>query len=66
MDISILTPIAGTPYFNSIGLVTGRKTTIDDGYVDYTNLKLFSKVNLDNESLANSKSLTMIYRIFAK
>lgn len=52
--------------FNTIGLFVGRRTEIDTGYIDYTNVKLFSKVTLDNEPLANSKSLTMIYRIFVK
>jgi hypothetical protein len=52
--------------FNTIGLFVGRKTEIDTGYIDYTNVKMFSKVTLDNEPLANSKSLTMIYRIFVK
>ena len=52
--------------FNTLGLFVGRKTEIDTGYIDYTNVKLFSKVTLDNEPLANSKSLTMIYRIFVK
>lgn len=61
-----LLDITNKTRFNTIGLFTGRKVEISDGYFDYTNVKLFSKVNLDNESLANSKSMTIRYRIFVK
>lgn len=61
-----LLDITSKSRFNTIGLFTGRKVEISEGYFDYTNVKLFSKVNLDNESLANSKSMTILYRIFVK
>lgn len=49
---------------NSIGLFTGIKAQLDDGTYDYKQVKLFSKLNINNEMLTLSKDLTVIYRIY--
>jgi hypothetical protein len=51
--------------FNSLGLFTASKGLLGDGITtDYKNVKLLSKLNIDNEMLTYSKELTMIYRIY--
>ena len=52
---------------NSIGLFTGVKAVIDDvsGEEDYKNVRLFSKLNINNEMLTVSKDITVVYRIYA-
>lgn len=49
---------------NSIGLFTGVKGTLEDGTEDYKQVKLFSKLNINNEILTMSKDLTIAYRIY--
>jgi hypothetical protein len=49
---------------NSIGLFTGIKAQLDDGTFDYKQVKLFSKLNINNEMLTLAKDLTIIYRIY--
>lgn len=49
---------------NSIGLFTGIKGTLADGTTDYKQVKLFSKLNINNEMLKDAKDLTIIYRIY--
>lgn len=49
---------------NSIGLFTGIKTLIDANTYDYKQVKLFSKLNFNNEILAASKDMTISYRIY--
>lgn len=51
---------------NSIGLFTAVKHKIDDApeTYDYRNVKLFSKLNINNEMLTMAKDLTIVYRIF--
>jgi hypothetical protein len=49
---------------NSIGLFTGIKSQLDDGTFDYKQVKLFSKLNINNEMLTLAKDLTVIYRIY--
>lgn len=49
---------------NSIGLFTGVKSTLDDGTQDYKQVKLFSKLNINNEMLTTAKEITFIYRIY--
>ena len=53
--------------FNTIGLFTARLTANGSGGYDATNVKLFTKFNFDNESLAGSKSKTISikYRVYA-
>ena len=46
---------------NSIGLFSA---VYDDGVEDYRKVKLFSKLNINNEMLSNSKDLTIVYRIY--
>ena len=46
---------------NSIGLFTGVRREGDD---DYQQIKLFSKLNINNEILVLSKDLTISYRIY--
>ena len=49
---------------NSIGLFTGIKAPISDTEYDYKQVKLFSKLNINNEVLATSKDMTISYRIY--
>lgn len=49
---------------NSIGLFTGKKATLADGTTDYKQVKLFSKLNINNEMLTTAKDLTIVYRIY--
>jgi hypothetical protein len=49
---------------NSIGLFTGVLGTLADGSQDYKQVKLFSKLNINNEMLTLAKDLTIIYRIY--
>lgn len=49
---------------NTIGLFLGRKYEVEPGRYDYTNVKLFSKLNFDNEPLVNNKEINFTYRIF--
>ena len=46
---------------NSIGLFTGVRNEGDD---DYQQVKLFSKLNINNEILVLAKDLTISYRIY--
>lgn len=50
---------------NTIALFTGKKGYLDDGTVDYKQVKMFSKLNIANEMLTTSKDLTIIYRIYS-
>lgn len=49
---------------NSIGLFTGVKGELDDGSEDYKQVKMFSKININNEMLTTNKDLTIVYRIY--
>lgn len=49
---------------NSIGLFLGEKVTVGD-HNDYVNVSLFSVVNLNNEALAERKTITYYYRVYA-
>lgn len=51
---------------NSIGLFTGIQSALDDTQteVDYKQVKLFSKLNINNEMLTSAKELTIKYRIY--
>lgn len=53
-----------TPRVNSIGLFTGTKCTLDNGREEYKEVKLFSKLNIENEILQLSKGITLVYRIY--
>lgn len=50
--------------FNTIALMTGRKTEISEGRYEYTNVKMFSKINIENEALQSAKELSCVYKIF--
>lgn len=49
---------------NSIGLFTGVKAPISDTEEDYKQVKLFSKLNINNEVMTLAKDLTISYRIY--
>lgn len=51
--------------FNSIGIFTGALGTLGDNSEDYKNVKLFSKININNEMLNYAKELTMVYRVYS-
>lgn len=52
--------------FNTFGLFTGIRHLVDadTGEYDYRQVKLFSKLNINNEMLTLAKDLTIVYRIF--
>ena len=54
--------------FNCIALYTGRYTEANkaenEQFGDYTNVKLFSKLNIPTEPLSLQKDLEIIYRIY--
>jgi hypothetical protein len=50
--------------FNSIGLFSGALGTLGDASQDYKNVRMFSKLNINNEMLTYAKDLTVIYRIY--
>lgn len=50
--------------FNSVGLYLGEKMSFGD-HEDYANVSLFSVVNLNNEALAERKTITYYYRVYA-
>lgn len=49
---------------NTIALFTGKRVEIAPGKFDYVNVKMFSKLNLDNEPLTNTKEINFTYRIY--
>lgn len=49
---------------NSIGLFTGIKSQLADASYDYKQVKMFSKLNINNEMLTLAKDLTIVYRIY--
>lgn len=49
---------------NTIGLFFARKYEVEPSRNDYTNVKLFSKLNFDNEPLSNNKEILFVYRIY--
>lgn len=53
--------------YNAIGLYTGQKVLVDSGsqYYDYVNVRLFSTVHIDNESVKERKVSTYAYRIYS-
>ena len=51
---------------NSIGLFTGVPVTVATGVTDYRAVRLFSKININNEMLTLNKDLTISYRIYTK
>lgn len=53
-----------SPYINTIGLYTGVKKVLNDGTVDYRHVRLFSKLNFNNEYLNPGKDMTIKYRIY--
>jgi len=53
--------------YNSIGLFIGQKVLIDPdtNYYDYVNVRLFSVVNINNDSVVDRKQIEYLYRIYA-
>lgn len=51
--------------YNTIGLFSGVKKTISEGYNDYVNVRLFSVVNIDNVSVKIPTECTYLYRVYA-
>ena len=49
---------------NTIGLFTGRRVEVETGRYDYVNVKMFSKLTFENESLQNAKVINFNYRIY--
>jgi hypothetical protein len=49
---------------NSIGLFTGILGDLGNGEKDFKQVKMFSKLNINNEMLNLAKDLTIIYRIY--
>lgn len=51
--------------YNTIALFTGKEHKVSDDYTDYTNVRLFSVVTFDNESVKIAKETTYVYRIYS-
>ena len=51
--------------FNQIGLFTGTKTKIQEGYFDYVGVRLFSVVNFNNVSVQEPSTNVYLYRIYS-
>lgn len=53
--------------FNTIGIYTGEKVVIDaaKGIIDYVNVRLFSVINIANDSVQERKEIKYVYRIYA-
>lgn len=49
---------------NSIALFTGIKSPISEFESDYKQVKMFSKLNINNEVMTLAKDLTIAYRIY--
>lgn len=49
---------------NSLALFTGVRAEVGVGQYDYKQVKMFSKLNINNEMLTLAKDLTMVYRIY--
>jgi len=49
---------------NSIALFTGIKSKISDTEEDFKQVKMFSKLNINNEVMTLAKDLTIAYRIY--
>lgn len=50
--------------FNTLGLFTGVKGTLEDGSDEYKQVKLLSMLTFGNELLHMNKDLTIIYRLY--
>ncbi len=50
--------------YNAIGLFTGQKVAVEDGQ-DYVNVRLFSVVNFENNSVKEKKESQYIYRVYS-
>ena len=57
---------AGTPRFNTFGLCTGIKSTIEDGTAEYKQVLQATGVSFDNEVLHMEKDLFIRYRLYTK
>lgn len=55
----------GNAHFNSIGLYLGNKTELESGESEYTNVRLFSYLNIDTKSVRIKTTSTYLYRILA-
>ena len=51
--------------FNTFALFTGKEHKVSDDYSDFTNIRLFSVVTFDNESVKIAKETTYVYRIYS-
>ena len=51
---------------NTIALFTGKRVEIAPGKFDYVNVKMFSKLNLDNEPLTNTKEIKHSHIVFTQ
>lgn len=53
--------------FNAIGIYFGEKVIVDPttGREDYINVRLFSTVNFENDSVKDRKEIKYVYRIYA-
>ena len=53
--------------FNSIGIYFGEKVITDptNGAIDYINVRLFSTINFENDSVKDRKEIKYVYRLYA-
>lgn len=51
--------------YNTLGIYTGNKVTLDDGTVDYVNVRLFAYTNFNNKDLTQKTESLYTYRIYS-
>ena len=56
---------AETPRFNTLGLFSGIPVVLDDGYVEYYNVRLFSVVNFENVAKRLRNDAIYVYRVYS-
>lgn len=52
------------PRINSLALFTGVKSELSTGEYEYKDVRMFSKLNIDNQTLQLDKGMTFFYRIY--
>ena len=51
--------------YNTLGIYTGNKVTLEDGTVDYVNVRLFAYTNFNNKDLTQKTESLYTYRIYS-
>jgi len=51
--------------YNTLGIYTGNKVTLENGEVDYVNVRLFAYTNFNNKDLTQKTESLYTYRIYS-